>query len=231
MSKTYINWSGGKDASFALYHFLNENPGGIGKILTTISEEQQRITMHGVRKELLEMQADALNIPLKMVQLPPSEDMDSYNRVMAEAMHELKAEGFEQAIFGDIFLENLKAYRDEKLEASGIKGIYPLWKKDTHALLKEFIALGFKAITVCVNDRLLGEEFIGRIIDQEFLDALPEGVDPCGENGEFHTFVYDGPIFEKPLPIKIGEKKKFTYPKKEGDNWDHTYWFCDLEKA
>ena len=168
---------------------------------------------------------------------------------MKEKTAELKEAGLVNGIFGDIFLEDLRAYRDSKLQEVGITGVYPLWKQDTKELLREFLALGFKTITVCVNAKLLGEEFVGRIIDEDFINELPDGVDVCGENGEFHTFCYDGPIFKKPVEFEIGKKvlKSYTLHKNDDDNcyqdskdrkksketsaknYDRSFWYCDLQ--
>ncbi len=226
--KTYLNWSGGKDAAMALYKHRATGNAPVTKLLTTISQEQRRITMHGVAEALLDAQAEALGLPVQKVALPASENLEQYNKVMAEAMQQLKQEGFERAVFGDIFLEDLRKYREEQLEQQAIRGVFPLWKLNTKKLLQHFINLGFKAVVVCTNARLLGEEFVGKVIDQQWIDRLPDDVDPCGENGEFHTFVFDGPIFSAPIPIVIGENHLHHYPQKEGDTWDADYWFCEL---
>lgn len=165
--------------------------------------------------------------------------MSAYDDAMKKTIQTLKAEGYTHTVFGDIFLEDLKAYRVERLREVGIKAEFPLWKQDTKELLLEFIDLGFKAITVCVNAKLLGESFVGRILDKQFLSDLPEGVDPCGENGEFHTFVFDGPIFNSPVDFKLGEKVLKQYKPtddsedqcfKDADSqqWDTAFWYCDL---
>lgn len=195
--------------------------------------------MHGVRQELIEFQAKALGLPLYALELPEMPSMEEYNTAIAETMLRCKAEGFSHSIFGDIFLEDLKEYRVNQLEKVSFKAAFPLWKRNTKELVNEFIDLGFKAITVCVKEELLGQEFIGRIIDHEFIRDLPEGVDPCGEYGEFHSFVFDGPIFKNPIPFSIGEKvlKRYKNPDPDGNDCGLAnetdpnkmgFWFCDL---
>ncbi|MFD1096190.1 Dph6-related ATP pyrophosphatase [Salegentibacter chungangensis] len=238
MSKAYLNWSSGKDAALALYKVRNSGSFEISKLLTTINSEAGRISMHGVRKELLMKQSEMLGLPLKMVELAGNVSMEKYNRVMKEATGALLKEGYEVSVFGDIFLEDLKQYREAQLAKIGLKAEFPLWKTDTKTLINEFIEAGFRAIVVCVNTQKLDESFCGRIIDKDFLQDLPEDVDPCGENGEFHTFVFDGPLFKAPVKFKLGEKVKKSYAphKKEEDNcfsdddqsWDTEFCFCDL---
>lgn len=239
MEKVYFNWSSGKDSALALYKILNQSDFQVDFLLTNINEEFDRVSMHGLRKILLEKQAQALGIPLRTILFPGNVNMKTYDTIMANTMEMIVAEGYQKCVFGDIFLEDLKKYRDSKLETVGITGIYPLWKKDTKTLLKELIALGFKAITVCVDAKHLDKSFVGRIIDEQFIADLPEGVDVCGENGEFHTFVFDGPIFKQPVEFTIGEIVHRTYePAKNDDdncyqhnketNWNSGFWYCDL---
>jgi uncharacterized protein (TIGR00290 family) len=238
MGKAYLNWSSGKDAAFALYILRQKGDLKISKLVTTLNTEVDRISMHGVRRELLEEQARSLGIPVHQIPLGGNVSMATYNRIMQEQVELLKNEGYTQSIFGDIFLEDLKVYREEQLKKVGITAVFPLWKRDTCQLIEEFLKAGFKAITVCVNAKVLDESFCGRIIDRDFIDALPDGVDPCGENGEFHTFVFDGPIFKDPVKFEIGEKVQRTYQasEKKEDNcfsdkektWDTSFWYCDL---
>jgi len=185
--------------------------------------------MHGVRRELLEAQAKRLNIPLKVLELPSNCSMETYDSLMHQAMQELKSEGLTYAIFGDIFLDDLKAYRDKKLEAAEIKGVYPIWKEDTKDLIEGFLQSGFKTMTSCVSEKLLDKTFAGREIDQQFLNDLPKNVDPCGENGEFHTFVFDAPFFEEPIPIEKGETVFKQYKTDEEETWNSGFWYCDLK--
>ncbi len=220
MIKSIFNWSGGKDSSLALYKILQSNTHEVQTLVTTLSEEFDRISMHGVRSQLLKSQAEAIGIPLTEIRLPEMPSMSSYDNIMKEVMGNFKQEGITTSIFGDIFLEDLKIYREKQLATVGMKAHFPLWKGDTTDLLNEFIDLGFKTILVCVNADLLPEEFAGRVIDKDFIKDLPTGVDPCGENGEFHTFVFDGPIFKKPVEFELGELvfKAYKAPKDPDDN-------------
>ena len=226
----YFNWSGGKDSTLALYKVLENKQFDIRYLLTTLNAEADRISMHGVRSELLAKQAESLGIPAKKVHLPASSDMQAYETVMNKVISELKSEGLADCIFGDIFLEDLRIYREQKLKEVAISAHFPLWKRDTRELVQEFIDLGFKTIVVCIDSSKLDESFAGRVIDHQFLADLPENVDPCGENGEFHTFVFDGPIFRKPIDFQIGEKVLKTYASqnKDGETTEYGFWFQDL---
>lgn len=203
--KAFFNWSGGKDSALALYHAQKSGDYSIEKLLTNINGRHRRISMHGVRESLLEQQAEAIGIPLQKIRLPEQPSMQDYEEMMKQNLLRLKQENYTHSIFGDIFLEDLKQYREVQLSTIGLTAVFPLWKRDTKELLHEFIELGFKTILVCIKAELLPREFAGRIIDKDFLKDLPEDVDACGENGEFHTFVYDGPIFSKPVSFKKGE--------------------------
>ncbi len=211
MIKSIFNWSGGKDSALALHHILQEQQYEVTTLLTSVNAEFQRISMHGVRRELLHLQAKAIGLPVKEILLPEMPDMATYDRVMKENLEQLQLDGVQCSIFGDIFLEDLRKYREDRLAEAGLIGHFPLWKKDTTALIHEFIDLGFKTVVVCAKSELLSDEFVGRVIDRDFLKDLPKQVDPCGENGEFHTFVYDGPIFKEPVAFELGEKVFKTY--------------------
>lgn len=230
MTKAYFNWSTGKDSSMALYHLLQENNLHIDRLLTTVNTHHNRVSMHGLRRELLNQQIESIGLPVTTVELPELPTMEDYDRIMGETVSQLKKEGYLNCGFGDIFLEDLRAYRESKLE--GITCHFPLWKKDTKALMKSFVELGFKAVVLCVNSEVLDESFVGRELDESFVNDLPEGVDPCGENGEFHTFCYDGPIFKKPVLFKQGEKVLKRYPKPKQSEEDPKeyggHWFLDL---
>lgn len=237
--KSFFNWSGGKDSSLALYHTLQEGKYSIEKLLTNVNRQHRRISMHGVREELLERQANCIGIPLQKLVLPDQPSMAEYEDQMMQTMKQLQEEKFTHSVFGDIFLEDLKAYREAQLAKVQMTAVFPLWKRDTKKLINEFIDLGFKTVVVCVKAELLDKSFAGRIIDKEFLKDLPGNVDPCGENGEFHTFVFDGPIFKKPVLYKPGEKVFREYKAPEDDknkcftNRPQTpasmgFWFCDL---
>jgi len=226
MKKAFFNWSGGKDSALALHKVLNDSTYQIAALLTNMSGEFDRISMHGVRRELLVAQAQSLQIPLRTLKLPKDTSMQAYDQLMRLQLATFKKNGFTHSIFGDIFLEDLKKYREEKLAEVGLEAVFPLWKQDTLYTVKEFIDLGFKAIVVCANAKLLDNSFVGREIDQSFLNDLPKEVDPSGENGEFHSFVYDGPIFSTPISFSIGGKILRNY--NEGKEWDSSFWYCDL---
>ena len=228
-ARAYINWSGGKDAAFALYKLLQEGHYNVTQLLTSVNAVHDRISMHGVRRRLLNAQASAIGLPITTIELPEQPKMPEYEMAMRDKLAELKKNGYSHAVFGDIFLEDLRAYREEKLGTMGMKCVFPLWKIDTKTLVHEFLALGFKSIVVCVNEQYLDASFCGRLIDQDFINDLPATVDPCGENGEFHSFVYDGPIFHKPVSFTKGDVVRKTYPAPAGSNVpDYGFWFCDL---
>jgi uncharacterized protein (TIGR00290 family) len=205
MISAYMNWSGGKDSSLCLHRVMQEGEYRIDCLLTSVNAFHDRISMHGVRRDLLIAQAASIGIPLETVELPEQPDMAQYERGIAEKVGQLKGRGCTHALFGDIFLEDLRRYREEKLQAAGIRCTFPLWKADTTELLHEFIRSGFKAVLVCVNSRWLDKSFCGRLIDDSLLRDLPGNVDPCGENGEYHSFVFDGPIFRRPVSFQKGE--------------------------
>lgn len=227
--KGLFNWSGGKDSALCLYKIMQAQQYDVACLLTTVNEQYQRISMHGVRVDLLEAQAKSIGIPLIKVPLPELPTMEVYESIMENVLANLKEQGISTSIFGDIFLEDLRQYRENKLSALNIKTIFPLWKIPTHKLIREFIGLGFKTIVACVNDQYLDKSFAGRIIDEDFLKDLPTNVDPCGENGEFHTFVFDGPIFHKPLSICTGEVVYRKYETNDSaNNIKNGFWYCDL---
>lgn len=238
MKKAFLNWSSGKDAAYALYLLQQKNEFSVEKLVTTINSESNRVSMHGLRKELLQKQAENIGIPLHLISLPGEVSMKVYNDIMGKEIAKLGAEGLTHSIFGDIFLEDLKQYREQQFQKVEIQPVFPLWKKDTSKLMQDFLSAGFKAITVSVNAKLLDQSFCGRIIDENFLSDLPEGIDPAGENGEFHSFVFDGPIFFKPITFQKGEivERSFAPAKNKEDNcfkekteaWDTRFYYCDL---
>jgi uncharacterized protein (TIGR00290 family) len=226
--KTYFNWSTGKDSALALYYLLQDTNYDITKLVTTINGKHNRVTMHGLPVNLLKAQVKAIGIPLQTITLPEMPSMAEYERTMTKTITDLKNEGFNHTVFGDIFLEDLKAYREQNLKPFNIKALFPLWKKDTKVLINTFIDLGFKAVIVCANSKYFSEAFVGQTITKELINNLPKDVDVCGENGEFHTFCFDGPIFKAPVPFSIGEK---VYREYDAPNKEHSktgFWFCDL---
>jgi uncharacterized protein (TIGR00290 family) len=200
-----MNWSGGKDSSLCLHKILEEGQFTVDYLLTSVNSFHNRISMHGVRRELLEAQTRSIGIPLETIELPEQPGMEEYEHAMQEKISYLKGQGCDHALFGDIFLEDLRRYREEKLRSMDINGVFPLWQIPTPQLMEEFLQKGFKAIIVCVNSKYLGKDFCGRIIDESFIRDLPANVDPCGENGEYHSFVFDGPLFREPIPFVKGE--------------------------
>lgn len=227
IKKTFLSWSSGKDAAFALYK-LQQTPGvHVQKLLTTINSHYQRVSMHGLRESVLDRQLMSLGIPLHKVELPQEAGMDVYDRVMETALNQLVSEGFTHGAFGDIFLEDLKNYREKQLQNNLMQTLFPLWKQDTKTLIEEFIQLGFEAITVAVNGAILDKSFVGKRLDKSFFERLPQGVDPCGENGEFHTFCYKGPVFKHPVAFTKGEIISRSYPDPKGGA-PVPYWFCDI---
>ena len=199
-----IAWSGGKDSALALWT-LRRGLLQPEALITTVTESYERITMHGVRRELLARQAAALGVPLVEVLIPPSCVNEIYEARMAEAFARAPLSGVEAVAFGDLFLEDVRAYREGRRAAAGKRGLFPLWGHDTAALARDFIGAGFEATLVCVDPRVLDPTFCGRRYDERLLADLPPGVDPCGENGEFHTFVSAGPIFAEPITCARGE--------------------------
>ena len=228
MNKTYFNWSTGKDSALALYELMQDNNYKIEQLVTTVNSHYKRVSMHGLRVELLEAQTEAIGLPIQYIELPEQPDMDDYNAIMTDATNKLKAANFTHAAFGDIFLEDLKFYREMQLLEVGIKGVFPLWKRNTKQLMAEFLDLGFKAIVVCADAKFFDADFVGTILDQDAINALPEAVDPCGENGEFHTFCFDGPLFKAPIPFTIGEKTYREYPAPDNKTKAAGFWYCDL---
>lgn len=228
--KTVLNWSSGKDAAMA-YSLLHSSPTHIvTHLLTTISHEHSRIVMHGVREELLDAQAERMGLPLKKIYLPASPNDSLYKEAMATALHELQADGVTTAAFGDIFLEDLRYYREQQLQTIGMKALFPLWKHDTKALVQMIEQVGIDAIIVCVNEKFLGKDFLGRKINAELLKDLPANVDPCGEYGEFHSYVYNTPYFSSPVPVIKGEISYHSYAaaQNDTDKWNTGFYFLDL---
>jgi uncharacterized protein (TIGR00290 family) len=199
-----FSWSGGKDSSFALYEIIKSGNYTVAALITTVTQDYDRISMHGVRSVLLEQQAKALNLSLEKVLIGKNASNEEYENTMARMLEKYRNSGTDYVIFGDIFLEELRKYRENNLLKLQMKTVFPLWKKDTGKLAESFIDSGFKAIITCVDTKFLDVSFAGREYDKDFLSCLPPSVDPCGENGEFHTFVYDGPIFDKKILIKRG---------------------------
>lgn len=205
-----FNWSGGKDSTLALHYVLQDPSIEIRYLVTTVTEKYNRVSMHGVREALLIAQAESIGIPLYQIRLGEMPDMETYDQSMAFHLNQFRREGITHSIFGDIFLEDLRTYRENKLSEIGLNAIFPLWKKNTRDLIYEFLSLTYKTIIVCTQNDL--ETFCGEVVSSTLIDALPPNIDPCGENGEFHTFAFEGPIFQNKIPFTIGEKVFRTYP-------------------
>ncbi|MGC0772981.1 MAG: diphthine--ammonia ligase [Candidatus Acidiferrum sp.] len=198
-------WSGGKDSAMALHALLQRSDIHIAALLTTVTESYERISMHGVRRELLERQAHSIGLPLHEVRIPAQCVNPIYEARMEEALRVHLQKGVRQVAFGDIFLEDLRAYREKNLARIGMTALFPIWKRDTRELIRSFHANRFRAVAVCVDSKVLDPSFAGRELNDSFFRDLPKQADPCGENGEFHTFVFDGPIFNSPIPVRTGE--------------------------
>ena len=212
-----MSWSGGKDSCLALYEIQKTQKLRVAALLTTVTRDYDRISMHGVRRVLLERQVASLGVPLHQVLITKGASNQEYETKLIEAVSAYRDQGIDSIVFGDLFLEDIKTYRDQFLARHDLHGVYPVWMRDTTEFIREFIDLGFKAVITCVNGDVLDPSFAGMIIDQDFLSLLPAPVDPCGENGEFHTFVYDGPNFAQPVEFSVGETVS-----RDG------FWFCDL---
>ena len=215
VGRVAVGWSGGKDSTLALYKTVRE-PGVSRPILvTTYSEEFRRVSMHGVRLKLLREQARCLGLELLEVPLPSPCSDEEYQRRMVDVLLRLREMGVGEMVFGDIFLEDVRRYREKNLEQVGFKGLFPLWGVETIVLARRFTELGFKAVVVCVDTAQAPSWLVGREFSEELLESLPSSVDPCGERGEFHTFVYDGPLFTQPVRCSLGQtvlrENRFLY--------------------
>ncbi|MCL1666611.1 diphthine--ammonia ligase [Elizabethkingia ursingii] len=223
--KVLMNWSGGKDSAMALYNILNNEDYQVEGLLTSVNAANQRISMHGVSGNLLVKQAESIGLPLTKINLPESSDMAAYENIMEQTLSTFTEQGIKTSVFGDIFLEDLRKYREQQLLKIGWKAVFPLWKKDTRNLVFEFLELGFRTRICCINKQYLDSDFLGCDLDEYLIDKLPKNVDPCGENGEFHTFVYAGPIFQHNLNIRNGARVEKSY---NHDGKSYGYEFCDI---
>ncbi|WP_421943707.1 diphthine--ammonia ligase [Pedobacter sp.] len=232
-----FNWSGGKDSTLALHYALLDKSIEIKYLVTTVTEKYNRVSMHGVRESLLIKQAESIGIPLYQIRLPEMPDMKTYDDVMKIHMNRFKSEGITHSIFGDIFLEDLRKYREEKLVEVGMKALFPLWNRNTTEIIDDFLQLEYKTIIVCCQQNL--KAFCGQVITKELIDSLPAEIDSCGENGEFHTFAFDGPVFKNKISFSLGELVFRTYNQPANINQDDNlstsksdtlgFWYIDLE--
>ena len=253
--KTAFSWSTGKDAALALYHLQKDSNFEVGHLLTTINSHYNRVSMHGLQRSLFESQARSIGLPFSTVELPVAPKMNEYEELMDKELIRLQSMGFTHLGYGDIFLQDLRDYREKALEKHNLQACFPLWKKNTSTLLETFLSLNFKAVVIAINadllppsfvgriidqhfindlpPDLLPPSFVGRIIDQHFINDLPPGVDPCGENGEFHTFCFDGPIFQQAIEFTIGdiiEKQYSNYDQNDTAEAakKFNFLFCDI---
>lgn len=203
--KTLLSWSSGKDSAWALHVLRRQTDLEIVGLVTTINEVHQRVAIHGVRRELLERQAEAVELPLQIVDLPSPCSNDDYESAMRSLISEARGSGVECMAFGDLFLQDIRRYREEKMAGTGITPLFPLWEMDTRQLAGEMIGRGLRAYVSCLDPKKVPVSCAGREFNDELLRNLPPEVDPCGENGEFHTFAFDGPMFARPLRIAPGE--------------------------
>ncbi|WP_375445512.1 diphthine--ammonia ligase [uncultured Fibrella sp.] len=228
--QTIINWSGGKDSALALHRIRQQGQFAVQHLLTTINGAYGRVSMHGVREELILAQAERIGLPLTTVRLPETASMDLYQTTMDEALRPLVATGVTHAVFDDIFLEDLRLWREQQLAPVGLTGVFPLWQIPSLDLLSEFWEASFQTIVVAVNGAHLDRSFCGRVLNRQFVADLPSGVDPCGENGEFHTFVFDAPYFNRPIGFTVGDvvERTYTFTDADGQERTSTYYFADL---
>ena len=218
MVEVAMSWSGGKDSTLALYELQQSSDYHVTTLLTTLSRETDRVGIHHVRRELIEQQAAAVGVPLRVAYIPAAASNAEYEAALGSALASLRKERIEHIAFGDLFIEDIRTYRDAFMARNGMRPLYPIWGRDTRQLATDFVAQGFKAVTSCVDLRVLCASFVGRVIDDVFLADLPATADPCGENGEFHSFVFDGPNFRHPIEFTVAERIE-----------ESPFCFCDLQ--
>jgi len=241
--KVVFCWSGGKDSALALHRLRQDDRYEIVSLLTTCNEHFQRVSMHGVRLDLLDAQAEAIGLPLEKIFVGERSSNEEYEAKMSACLLAHKKRGVSGCAFGDIFLEDLRQWREANLARVGLRGIFPLWRIDTREIMLQFLTLGFGTVICCANDAYLGEDAVGRTLTADFIASLPAEVDVCGENGEFHSFAFAGPVFKEPVKFKVGEKVyrpiEVTHPGDAtsshvcpaGPRPTRGFWFCDLMLA
>lgn len=232
--KAVVSWSGGKDCTLALHEILQKGKLHVSSLHTTFNADTRRVGLHGVKQTLIEAQASAIGIPLDKILIPSAQDHAPYKKKVQEYYQNLAEGGINKIVFGDIFLEDLKAYRENMMVRYGIEGIFPLWKSDSRTVAEKFIKSGFKAVVCAADSTYFNARDVGREYDFDFLNSLTAGVDPCGENGEFHTFVYDGPLFKKTVSFQRHqvEAKEYLYnvnlPDGQSESRVSKFWFQEL---
>ena len=212
-----LSWSGGKDSALALFELRQSVEYEVVALLTTLTRDFERISMHGVRRELLHRQAQAMALPVDEVWISQGASNAEYEARMGEQLSKYRARHIARVAFGDIFLEDLRLYREQNLARLGLEALFPIWKRDTGELIESFLTRGFRSITCCIDTSKLDDSFVGREIDRRFLSELPAGVDPCGENGEFHSYTFAGPLFDGEISVRTGETLRRD-----------SFLFCDL---
>lgn len=228
MKKAFLNWSSGKDSALALYKALHSRVYDVQALFTIIKKQNSKIAMHEIGIDLLRKQAEAIGIPLTVLEFDISAPIDEYNRSIEMHMAKFRENQINTALFGDLYLKDLRNRRIANCKKQNMQAAFPLWNNDPSELLREFISLGFKSIITCVDGSVLDESFVGRVIDDSFLRDLPDGVDICGENGEYHSFVFDGPIFNNPVEFKIVRRYCVDYPDETNTQQDR-YWYLELK--
>ena len=216
--KVVFMWSGGKDSALALHEILKTGNCEVVALMTTLTKDYDRVSVHGFQRVLLEQQAVSLGFPLEKVLISKDARLENYEFEVRKGLIEFFKRGVSSVVFGDVSLEDVREYREKFLSKLNMKGIFPLWNRNTLKVAHEFISEGFKAVITCVDSKCLGKEFVGRIFDCEFIAELPANVDPCGENGEFHSFVYDGPLFNRRILFNLGK----TVLR------ENRFYYCDL---
>lgn len=228
MKKAYFNWSSGKDSALALYKTIQSGTYDVQTLFTVMKKENSKIAMHEIGIELLKQQADSIGIPLTVLEFDLTAPLDDYQKLMEIHLEKFKKQEFDIALFGDLYLENLRNQRIINCRRQGIQAEFPLWNSNPEEMMQEFISLGFKSIVTCVDGSVLDESFVGRVIDESFLNDLPACVDICGENGEYHSFVFDGPIFKKPIEFEVVRRYHKDYPAEENTMLNR-YWYLELK--
>lgn len=226
--KAVFNWSGGKDSALALYKIMQDKNYEVVSLLTTVNRESKRSTMHNIPMTLLKKQAESIGMPLYVVDLTPKGNMEDYVAAMSKAVSHFKEMGVSHFVFGDIFLHDVRSYREKQLEPYGIKVVEPLWDKTSEEIMDEFLSSGLQTVIVTTSEGVISEQFIGKTITKELVSSLPEEIDICGENGEYHTFCYAGEIFRTPIDFSLDTPEKRSYPikLKNGTSKEYSYWFA-----
>lgn len=232
-TKVIFSWSGGKDSSLCLYYILKQREYEVVSLLTSVNGNNKRVSLHGVHQDLILAQANALNIPIEFIYVYEGSN-EEYEKQMENSLLQFKSKGIDTVIFGDIFLEDLRLYREQQLAKVEMKAEFPLWGKNTNVLVKQFIDLNFESVICCINDAYLTKDDVGKIINSEFIKTLPSDVDPCGENGEFHSYCYNAPMFSSKINITQVEKihkplaKEYQLPDKN-DKVTKGFWYSELQ--